>query len=111
MTQGQLDPLSQSQLERLIDTAAPYAGTSVRVSLKADCVLRLTTELVSLREEIFRIYVCDTVDRMIALEDQNEFDLLIATGDVRRNLRHTCVERKFSIAPTPIPYVEEFFPY
>ena len=62
-------PLSDEHLDRLKATVRPLHVTKLaRVTLPAKTLYNLVMEVIDLREEIFRLQLCETVDEIIAQE-------------------------------------------
>lgn len=62
------DRVSEQDLVRLMDTAAGAIKIPATLRLRPELVLAMTKELLQLREELFRLQVCETVDRLLAKE-------------------------------------------
>jgi len=62
-------PLPDSKLDRLkADSQAILGSTFAQLSLPAKTVYWMAMELIDLREEIFRLQLCETVDQILAKE-------------------------------------------
>lgn len=61
--------VSDKDLTRLLKLAAEVADSGVTIRLKADLVYAMCKELVELRDELFRIRVCDTVDELLDFDE------------------------------------------
>lgn len=57
--------ISEKDLARLLKVVANVVGTPATIRMKADLVYVMAREISRLRDEIFRIRVCDEVDEMI----------------------------------------------
>ena len=57
--------LTDRFLETLLDFVEPLQDTNGRISIRASSVYSMVSELIELREELFRIRLCETVDKII----------------------------------------------
>lgn len=70
-------PLADSHLDGLRQQLLPILGTAGGMTLPAKTLYWLVMEVIDSREEIFRLQLCETVDKIIADElDEEEEDLL-----------------------------------
>jgi len=69
-------PLDDEAVERLRDSARPLWRSTKKLEISASTVYALTAELIELRDEVFRLQLCETVDAIIASElDEDEYFL------------------------------------
>lgn len=71
-------PLTDGYVDRLRADAFPLVAAVTQMILPAQTVYALTMELTDLREEVFRLQLCSTVDQILSeeLDDDDEEDLL-----------------------------------
>jgi len=67
-------PLPDARLDTLRDQAKKYFGTSAHFSISAEALYNLASEVIDLREEIFRLSLCETVEDILAEELGHETD-------------------------------------
>lgn len=66
-------PIPDDKLDRLKADTRLLLGTLGQLSLPAKTVYWLVMEVIDSREEIFRLQLCETVDRIVA-DELNELD-------------------------------------
>ena len=70
-------PVPDSKLDGLKRDVVPLLGTLCHMKIPARTLYQLVMEVIDSREEIFRLQLCETVDKIIASElDDDEEDLL-----------------------------------
>ena len=70
-------PVPDTKLDGLKRDVLPVLGTMGHMTIPARTLYQLVMEVIDSREEIFRLQLCETVDKIIADElDDDEEDLL-----------------------------------
>ena len=61
-------PLPDARLDALLAQAENYAGTMAHFGVEAITLYNMVKEIIDLREEVFRLGLCETVDQILARE-------------------------------------------
>lgn len=61
--------ISEKDLARLLKVVARVVGTPATIRMPADLVYIMAKEISRLRDEVFRIRVCDTVDELLDIDE------------------------------------------
>lgn len=76
VTRKDYKPLTDGHLDRLRADTCPLLGTKGSMVMPAKTVYALAMEVLDLREEVFRLQICETVEQILKDELDDEEDLL-----------------------------------
>jgi len=112
-------PLPDEKLTALRERARTYRWTPTHFSISAEELYRLTSELEDAREELFRLGLCDTVDKIISEEleaDAARFSVRFKMPmdddymfrDPKRSIHDDETRRLPRIKPPDKPFASDF---